>query len=219
MTTKVTPLNPWHQAVLNECMSTETCYVENDPEKSINNLIDWHLENDRFHRGDRAVNTQSVEIHAQVNESSELYREIELKDAEINKLAIRCANAENNLAELKTKIEGQKPIGYMSKDQLTRMQNDDMNCYSVYQSKRGPWMVIPVYAAPIKINSVNDEPVQVLKVNEIGPIPEQPVSFDTVDLGRVQINLATRKIVIDESIQWTRPQGFLLFYKKLEPYS
>ena len=40
---------PWHQAVLDACMVTEACYVASDPVASVNNLIDWHLANERFH--------------------------------------------------------------------------------------------------------------------------------------------------------------------------
>lgn len=35
--------DPWHAAVLHECMMTEACYVESDPAQSVRNLIDWHV--------------------------------------------------------------------------------------------------------------------------------------------------------------------------------
>jgi len=39
----------WHDAVLHECMMTEACYKEEDPLGSIQRLIDWHLDNTKFH--------------------------------------------------------------------------------------------------------------------------------------------------------------------------
>jgi hypothetical protein len=39
----------WRKAVLHECMMTEACYVESDPLQSVKNLIDWHIDNERFH--------------------------------------------------------------------------------------------------------------------------------------------------------------------------
>jgi hypothetical protein len=39
---KVLERNVWHKAVLNECMKIESCYVENDPEKTLANLIEYY---------------------------------------------------------------------------------------------------------------------------------------------------------------------------------
>jgi hypothetical protein len=36
--------NPWHDAVLAECMSIETAYAEADPVGTVKRLIDWHVE-------------------------------------------------------------------------------------------------------------------------------------------------------------------------------
>lgn len=37
---------PWHNAVLNQCMKVESCYVSTDPDKTLENLINYHvLEN------------------------------------------------------------------------------------------------------------------------------------------------------------------------------
>lgn len=47
---KLKELEVWHAEVLNACMTTEACYVEGDAKASINNLIDWHIENDRYWR-------------------------------------------------------------------------------------------------------------------------------------------------------------------------
>ena len=49
MTSKIPDDTPWHDAVLNACMSTEACYISDDPVKTINDLIDWHIANDRMH--------------------------------------------------------------------------------------------------------------------------------------------------------------------------
>ena len=40
-------LDAWHQAVLNACMATEACYVARDAKASLDNLIDWHIDNER----------------------------------------------------------------------------------------------------------------------------------------------------------------------------
>lgn len=37
--------DPWHTAVLNECMLTEACYQEADPAATVRALIDWHVAN------------------------------------------------------------------------------------------------------------------------------------------------------------------------------
>lgn len=37
--------DPWHQAVLNECMAVESCYREADPAGTVKALIDWHVSN------------------------------------------------------------------------------------------------------------------------------------------------------------------------------
>lgn len=37
----------WHDAVLNCCMGVESCYVANDPAKTLNNLINWYVLNER----------------------------------------------------------------------------------------------------------------------------------------------------------------------------
>lgn len=34
----------WHDAVLAECMRVESCYVADDPARTLNNLIDWHTQ-------------------------------------------------------------------------------------------------------------------------------------------------------------------------------
>lgn len=39
--------NPWKQAVLDQCMLIEGGYVESDPAKTVANLIDWHVLNER----------------------------------------------------------------------------------------------------------------------------------------------------------------------------
>lgn len=35
-------MDKWHRAVLIECMLTEGCYHEDDPEQSVRELINWH---------------------------------------------------------------------------------------------------------------------------------------------------------------------------------
>lgn len=37
--------DPWHTAVLAECMLTEACYQEADPAGTVKRLIDWHVAN------------------------------------------------------------------------------------------------------------------------------------------------------------------------------
>jgi hypothetical protein len=37
--------DPWHTAVLNECMRIEGAYIEADPAKTVASLIDWHVKN------------------------------------------------------------------------------------------------------------------------------------------------------------------------------
>lgn len=44
---KLKEAETWHTEVLNSCIATEACYVEGDAKASVNNLIDWHIENDR----------------------------------------------------------------------------------------------------------------------------------------------------------------------------
>lgn len=48
--TKLEELEKWHDEVLSTCMSTEACYVKDDAKASVNNLIDWHIQNDRYWR-------------------------------------------------------------------------------------------------------------------------------------------------------------------------
>lgn len=36
--------NPWHDAVLEQCMSIECCYREADPRGTVKDLIDWHAQ-------------------------------------------------------------------------------------------------------------------------------------------------------------------------------
>lgn len=38
------PADPWHDAVLAECMRVESCYNAADPAKTIKELIDWHAQ-------------------------------------------------------------------------------------------------------------------------------------------------------------------------------
>ena len=51
---KIKEAETWYIEVLNACMSTdacmsiEACYVKDDAKASVNNLIDWHIENDRY---------------------------------------------------------------------------------------------------------------------------------------------------------------------------
>lgn len=45
---KLRELEVWHAEVRRACMITEACYVEGDAKASINNLIDWHIENARY---------------------------------------------------------------------------------------------------------------------------------------------------------------------------
>lgn len=33
----------FEEAVVNECMRLESCLVSDDPEKTLNNIIDWHV--------------------------------------------------------------------------------------------------------------------------------------------------------------------------------
>ena len=54
--------DPWHQAVLNACMSTEACYEAGDPEKTLRQLLDWHVMNERHH-------AQSAQAVAEPNPS------------------------------------------------------------------------------------------------------------------------------------------------------
>src|SRR5690606_2339449 len=37
----------WHDAVLQQCMAVEGCYVPNDPTTTLSNLINWHVLNER----------------------------------------------------------------------------------------------------------------------------------------------------------------------------
>jgi hypothetical protein len=40
----MTGLNPWHQAVLDACMVRESCYVEADPAKTVQLLLQWEAQ-------------------------------------------------------------------------------------------------------------------------------------------------------------------------------
>ncbi len=48
----------WRQAVIDACMSTEACFDGNNPAATINNLIDWHLQNERFHVAQESASNQ-----------------------------------------------------------------------------------------------------------------------------------------------------------------
>jgi hypothetical protein len=39
----INDLKRWHQAVLNACMVRESCYAEDDPAKSIEQLLSWEV--------------------------------------------------------------------------------------------------------------------------------------------------------------------------------
>ncbi len=63
----------WRKAVVTACMPTEACFDGSDPEKTISNLIDWHLQNERGHvaqRSQAAPRTSAVARAAGVSMAS-----------------------------------------------------------------------------------------------------------------------------------------------------
>lgn len=47
-------MDEWHDAVLNECMAIECCYLKDNPVATLRCLIDWHIANEKWH----SANTQ-----------------------------------------------------------------------------------------------------------------------------------------------------------------
>jgi hypothetical protein len=112
------------------------------------------------------------------DECDRLHAQLLHEREELRKTRDCLLNERNVIEALREKLEsaqGQKPIGYMSKDQLSRMQNDEMNCYSIYQCKHEPWVVIPIYAGvPVpeqKVFSPNDAD-KILDERHLAPWPD-----------------------------------------------
>lgn len=123
----------WRQSVLNACMSTESCYVESDPVKTINNLIDWHIANDKFH-------SQSVEISGGGDIADRIFAASDKKANEKFGICPTCYEPSPNKADVPTFTD--KIWSRMSEkmDQLGYGKNDmDRDDYkSVFESTLQP---------------------------------------------------------------------------------
>lgn len=45
MEANISEKNRWEEAVIKECMRIEGCLDNNSPEKTLQCIIDWHIEN------------------------------------------------------------------------------------------------------------------------------------------------------------------------------
>ncbi len=66
----------WHEAIIHECMMTETCYINTDPIQTIKNLVAWHIDNTEF-----LLHNENQSLLLRISELTQQLADAKLKES------------------------------------------------------------------------------------------------------------------------------------------